>query len=134
VPPWAPFLRFGVPGLFGSPFLTRPNFGGPPLPHGLNGMVGLNGNGGSPHSSVSPQRNMQGPPSEDSNDERGMFRCFILNTVGFFANPNVFIIFNSFFRFCWLCCTLHACNLHFCIFKYVNIKLKSWTCNTYANR
>lgn len=85
VPPWAPFLRFGVPGLFGSPFLTRPHFGGPPLGHqALNGMTALNGGAGSPHSSISPQRSMQGPPSEDSNDERGKcerFKFLVLPSV-----------------------------------------------------
>jgi len=71
VPPWAPFLQFGMPNLFGSPFLTRPHFGGPP-PQSLISLGNLNGStSGSHSSSISPQRNVQSPPSEDSNDERG---------------------------------------------------------------
>ena len=71
VPPWAPFLQFGMPNLFGNnPFLTRPHFGvGPPnIPQSL---INMNGSTGSSHSSISPSRNLQSPPSEDSNDERG---------------------------------------------------------------
>lgn len=87
VPPWAPFLQFGVPGMFGSPFLTRPRFG--PSPTGsssssnqpsLSGLSGLsaigNANGLSSlaqHSLNAGNRSMQGPPSECSNDEGGKF-------------------------------------------------------------
>lgn len=74
VPPWAPFLQFGIPGAFGSPFLTRPRFG--PSPNGPPGLAGLtslgqamvgNGNG----QGMGIQRTMPGPPSEDSNEDRG---------------------------------------------------------------
>uniref|UniRef100_A0A182QV78 Uncharacterized protein n=1 Tax=Anopheles farauti TaxID=69004 RepID=A0A182QV78_9DIPT len=97
VPPqWAPFLQFGVPNVFGGHFLTRPRFGPPGAPPNLTalgggggGMVGTgtgvgvgvgNGgstglptsllNGGGTHPNISPHRAMQGPPSEDSNDDR----------------------------------------------------------------
>ncbi|XP_058058395.1 homeobox protein unc-4-like [Anopheles bellator] len=87
VPPqWAPFLQFGVPNVFGGHFLTRPRFGppggGPPNLTSLGGGPGAGGgpgtgpmpgslvNGGS-HPNISPHRAMQGPPSEDSNDDRG---------------------------------------------------------------
>jgi hypothetical protein len=74
VPPWAPFLQFGVPGVFGGPFLVRPRFG-PPTGHpGLAGIKGINGfsNGDNePFSSLSPQCPQKGPPSEDSNDDNG---------------------------------------------------------------
>ncbi|XP_063695862.1 homeobox protein unc-4-like [Culicoides brevitarsis] len=73
VPAW-PFLQFGAPGLFGSPFLQRP----PRFPGGangpaaaLNGLAGLNGLTGVSHPGISPQRTQPGPPSEDSNDDRG---------------------------------------------------------------
>lgn len=95
VPPWAPFLQFGVPGVFGSPFLTRPRFGpggpgsnGPPGLAGLNGLNGMGnggiggntgnlgnigGMGGGPHQLLGNNRTMPGPPSEDSNEDRGEF-------------------------------------------------------------
>lgn len=78
IPPWAPFLQFGVPGVFNSPFLTRPRFG--PTPNGSNhstlaGLTGLtaigNGNGLSIQHSLNNNRSMQGPPSECSNDDGG---------------------------------------------------------------
>lgn len=54
VPPWAPFLQFGVPGVFGSPFLTRPRFGpaapGSGASGGPTGMTG--GGGGGPDSAA----------------------------------------------------------------------------------
>lgn len=76
VPPWAPFLQFGVPGVFGSPFLTRPRFGPTPGgPPGLAGLNGLNGIGG-PHQ-LPNNRTMPGPPSEDSNEDRGELDCLI---------------------------------------------------------
>lgn len=86
VPPWAPFLQFGVPGVFGSPFLTRPRFGpqpgnGQPGLGGLNGLNGMNGGGGGGGLGnggggggghmLSNNRTMPGPPSEDSNEDRG---------------------------------------------------------------
>lgn len=71
VPPWAPFLQFGAPGLF-NPFLTRPRFPAGSVAPGLNGLsASLNGLTGIPHPGISPQRTAQGPPSEDSNDDRG---------------------------------------------------------------
>lgn len=71
VPAW-PFLQFGAPGLFGSPFLQRPRFpAGGTAPPGLNGLAGLNGLTGVSHPGISPQRTQPGPPSEDSNDDRG---------------------------------------------------------------
>lgn len=82
VPPWAPFLQFGMPGVFGSPFLSRPRFGPSPTGQttGLPGLSGLNGitnNGLSsgPHQ-LNNNRTVQGPPSEDSNDDRGKFKFF----------------------------------------------------------
>jgi hypothetical protein len=65
--PWAPFLQFGMP-MF-APFLTRPHFGGPPQHNLLN--MSNNTSNSSHSSSLSSQRNLQSPPSEDSNDERG---------------------------------------------------------------
>lgn len=73
VPPWAPFLQFGAPGLF-NPFLARPRFPAGTAAPTLNGLAaGLNGLTGISHSGISPQRTAQGPPSEDSNDDRGEF-------------------------------------------------------------
>lgn len=102
VPPWAPFLQFGVPGVFGGPFLTRPRFGPQQTnggggnnngdgngrgnsgnsgsnsvnnsngcPSGLAGLNlgGMSGNQG--HNLIVPR--MQGPPSEDSNEDHGKF-------------------------------------------------------------
>uniref|UniRef100_A0AAG5D1V4 Homeobox protein unc-4 n=2 Tax=Anopheles atroparvus TaxID=41427 RepID=A0AAG5D1V4_ANOAO len=90
VPPqWAPFLQFGVPNVFGGHFLTRPRFGPPGGPPNLSGLGGGAGTGvgvgvgagagslpgglvnGGSHPNISPHRTMQGPPSEDSNDDRG---------------------------------------------------------------
>lgn len=88
VPPWAPFLQFGMPNVFGSPFMTRPRFGPVPgsngqsggAPPGLAGLTGLagGGNGGiggncmsNGHPLLGGNRTMQGPPSEDSNEDRG---------------------------------------------------------------
>ncbi|XP_062714705.1 homeobox protein unc-4 [Aedes albopictus] len=71
VPQWAPFLQFGVPGVFGGPFLTRPRFGPPGAPQSLAALSGLNNINNNTHQSISPQRAIQGPPSEDSNDDRG---------------------------------------------------------------
>lgn len=77
VPPWAPFLQFGAPGLFGNPFLARPRFPAGAAAPGLNGLTaGLNGLTGIPHPGISPQRTAQGPPSEDSNDDRGRWNFF----------------------------------------------------------
>lgn len=74
VPPWAPFLQFGVPGVFGSPFLNRPRFG--PGSNGQTGLAALSGlsalgNGLSGHQINNNNRTVQGPPSEDSNEDRG---------------------------------------------------------------
>ncbi|XP_040156580.1 homeobox protein unc-4 [Anopheles arabiensis] len=95
VPPqWAPFLQFGVPNVFGGHFLARPRFGPPGVPPNLPGLGGGGGGGGgggagtglgsaganglsggllngATHPNISPHRAMQGPPSEDSNDDRG---------------------------------------------------------------
>lgn len=77
VPPWAPFLQFGVPGVFGSPFLTRPRFGpSPGGPPGLAGLNGLNGIGGNAGHQMGNNRTMPGPPSEDSNEDRGKLMEF----------------------------------------------------------
>lgn len=81
VPPWAPFLQFGVPGMFGGPFLTRPRFG-PSGPGGSASLANLNavmgggggnggGGGGGRDGGQIIQRTMPGPPSEDSNEDRG---------------------------------------------------------------
>lgn len=66
--PWAPFLQFGQFPMF-APFLTRPHFGGPPQHNLLN--INNSTSNSSHSSSLSSQRNLQSPPSEDSNDERG---------------------------------------------------------------
>lgn len=82
VPPWAPLLQFGVPGMFGSPFLTRPRFG-PSNAAMAQGLAGLNAamNGGNMSSgNLGMQRTMSGPPSDDSNEDRGEF--FFLQFCG----------------------------------------------------
>jgi hypothetical protein len=67
--PWAPFLQFGMP-MF-APFLTRPNFGGPPQHNLLN----INNINSTVRSNISPSssthRNPQGSFDEDSDDEVG---------------------------------------------------------------
>lgn len=83
VAPWAPFLQFGMPGVFGSPFLSRPRFapstGSPPSQPSLVGLSGLsaigsaNGLSLAQHNLNGANRNAQGPPSECSNDEGGKF-------------------------------------------------------------
>lgn len=74
--PWAPFLQFGMP-MF-APFLTRPHFGGHPQHNLLNISNMSNSTSNSSHSSsISSQRNIQSPPSEDSNDERGKQTFFL---------------------------------------------------------
>lgn len=80
VPPWAPFLQFGVPGVFGSPFLNRPRFG--PTPNGGNqptlaglSAIGNASNGLTGQHSLNNNRTPQGPPSECSNDDGGEFHC-----------------------------------------------------------
>lgn len=47
VPPWAPFLQFGMPGMgmFGNSFLTRPRFG-PATGATVGSPVGSLGGGG----------------------------------------------------------------------------------------
>lgn len=80
--PWAPFLQFGMP-MF-APFLTRPHFGGPPQHNLLNISNMSNSTSNNSISNLSSQRNLQSPPSEDSNDERGkssMFRRSIYVNV-----------------------------------------------------
>lgn len=83
VAPWAPFLQFGMPGVFGSPFLTRPRF--MPSSTGssisnqstLAGLTGLGAIGSAngltlgQHNLNAANRTAQGPPSECSNDEGG---------------------------------------------------------------
>lgn len=70
IPTW-PFLQFGAPGIFGSPFLQRPRFpASGTTPPGLNGLVS--------HPGISPQRTQPGPPSEDSNDDRGKSKHYYL--------------------------------------------------------
>lgn len=84
VAPWAPFLQFGMPSVFGSPFLSRPRFapsatGSPPSQPSLVGLSGLsaigsaNGLSLAQHNLNGANRNAQGPPSECSNDEGGKF-------------------------------------------------------------
>lgn len=90
VAPWAPFLQFGMPGVFGSPFLSRPRFapsatGSPPNQPSLAGLSGLsaigNANGLSlgQHNLNGVSRTTQGPPSDCSNDEGGKFVSYISN-------------------------------------------------------
>lgn len=76
VPPWAPFLQFGVPGVFGSSFFPRPRFG--PSPNGTNQstLAGLSGLSAIGNGAALAQHNLnnnrtQGPPSECSNDDGG---------------------------------------------------------------
>lgn len=81
VAPWAPFLQFGMPSVFGSPFLSRPRFapstGSPPNQPSLVGLSGLgaigsaNGLNLGQHNLNGISRTAQGPPSECSNDEGG---------------------------------------------------------------
>lgn len=84
VAPWAPFLQFGMPSVFGSPFLTRPRFapsvtGSPPNQPSLVGLSGLSAIGNAnglnlgQHNLNGANRSTQGPPSECSNDEGGEF-------------------------------------------------------------
>lgn len=92
VPPWAPFLQFGAPGLFGNPFLARPRFPAGTSP--LNGLAaGLNGLTGISHPGISPQRTPQGPPSEDSNDDRG--RCNSFFVYYFFVSRIKFVVLRN---------------------------------------
>ncbi|GAB0098928.1 hypothetical protein DMENIID0001_147390 [Sergentomyia squamirostris] len=95
VPPWAPFLQFGVPSMFGGPFLNRPRFGpgsgsgggsgGPSAAAGLAATLGGAGGGGlgaingiNHPAGLTLGRTMPGPPSEDSNEDKGNFN-FIEN-------------------------------------------------------
>lgn len=78
VPPWAPFLQFGVPGVFGSTFFPRPRFG--PTPNGANQatLASLSGLSAIGNSTALAQHNLnnnrtQGPPSECSNDDGGEY-------------------------------------------------------------
>lgn len=86
--PWAPFLQFGMP-MF-APFLTRPHFGGPPQHNLLNiSNMSNNTSNSSLSSSLSSQRNLQSPPSEDSNDERGKKLNFPTEFFLFFARRHI---------------------------------------------
>lgn len=87
VAPWAPFLQFGMPSVFGSPFLPRPRFapsvtGSPPNQPSLVGLSSLNAIGSAnglnlgQHNLNGASRTAQGPPSECSNDEGGEFFPF----------------------------------------------------------
>lgn len=80
VAPWAPFLQFGMPAVFGSPFLTRPRFmptspGSSSNQSPLAGLTGLGAIGNTngltlvQHNLNTANRNNQRPPSECSNDE-----------------------------------------------------------------
>lgn len=81
VTPWAPFLQFGMPGVFGSPFLARPRFmptsptssaSNPPslaTLTGLSAMGNTNGLSLTQHNLNVMNRTPQGPPSECSNDD-----------------------------------------------------------------
>lgn len=77
---WAPFLQFGMPAVFGSPFFTRPRFmptspGSSSNQSPLAGLTGLgvigntNGLTLGQHNLNTTNRTIQGPPSECSNDE-----------------------------------------------------------------
>lgn len=112
VPPWAPFLQFGVPSMFGGPFLNRPRFGpgsgngggsasGGPSAAGLaatlsgNGGSGLPGINGINHpGGLTLTRTMPGPPSEDSNEDKGQYQppkfnwsCLFVLLQTFFSRP-----------------------------------------------
>lgn len=97
VAPWAPFLQFGMPGVFGgigSPFLARPRFapsatGSPPNQQlvglsSLNAIGNANGLNLGQHNLNGANRTAQGPPSECSNDEGGELEFCCL-----FENENV---------------------------------------------
>lgn len=102
VPPWAPFLQFGMPGM-SLPFLTRPRFGpatgatgiGSPVATfgGANTMTSNGGNGGHPalpghpmgaggiagHLSRNTNTNSSsnsniGGQSDDDDDDKGEFQ------------------------------------------------------------
>lgn len=88
VPPWAPFLQFGMPGVFGGQFLNRPRFG--PTANGQSGLAALSGlsalgaSGLSNHQVNNNNRTSQGPPSEDSNEDRGL--CYFLINLPKYIN------------------------------------------------
>lgn len=98
VAPWAPFLQFGMPSVFGSPFLARPRFvptsptsaNAPSLAHltGLGAIGNANGLSLTQHNLNAANRTPQGPPSECSNDD------------GEFYDRFFFCIICLFF-FCW---------------------------------
>lgn len=93
VPPWAPFLQFGMPGMsmFGNSFLTRPRFGpsggavGSPVGGGgasVNGAPGghpghpLGAGGIAQHMSRNTNTNSSGNSnlggqSDDDDDDKG---------------------------------------------------------------
>jgi hypothetical protein len=68
VAPWANFLQFGIPGVFGNSLLPHHGFG-TSLGNPQN-LGSFNGSTCSTNSSTSSQQN-RGPMSEDSNDDRG---------------------------------------------------------------
>lgn len=90
VPPWAPFLQFGMPGMFGGQFLNRPRFG--PTSNGhtnlaaLSGLSVLGASGLSTGQVNINNRTSQGPPSEDSNEDRGMSLLFTTLYIHIFSN------------------------------------------------
>lgn len=80
--PWAPFLQFGMtnPMLFGAPFLTRPHFNG----HTTHNLINTPTNSQSP--GIISNRSAQSQQGEDSNDERGEFRCTFYRRLKFLFN------------------------------------------------
>lgn len=97
VTPWAPFLQFGMPGVFGSPFLARPRFmptsptSAAANPQSLAALTGLNGIGNgnglslTAHHLNGTSRTSHGPPSDDGDDD-GEFFNIIAVVVFFLAN------------------------------------------------
>lgn len=77
VPPWATFLQFGVPNMFGNSFLPQHNLGGPSLG---NPQFNSNFNGStcSTNSSTSSQKTHNG---DDSNDDRGNYDFYLMQFI-----------------------------------------------------
>lgn len=91
VPPWAPFLQFGMPGMFGNSFLARPtrfnpagatniggNGAGPQHPGSLPGLpMGASASAGGISSHMSRNTNSSsnnsnlGVQSDDDDDDKG---------------------------------------------------------------
>lgn len=116
VAPWAPFLQFGMPAVFGSPFLSRPRFmptspGSSSNQSPLAGLTGLGAIGNSngltlgQHNLNTANRNHQGPPSECSNDE-GKFHRYFFSVNKLFLPYLYSIILNNFLlkQFCSIYC------------------------------